>query len=145
MKNHRLSHQVLLLQQLEAKFSWKFFPFSLPQPMFFVCLFFLFLSALSLCTVLCHWCHAEGVLCHLLLCVYFRHVDPFSFLLRLSPSMRQHSLKQCVYKVEKRGLFGVFLLDQKSLPCEVYKCIHSLILCENILRMIGWFLTSMLK
>lgn len=35
-------------------------------------------------------------------------------------------------------MFGVFLSDQKMLPCEVYKCIHSPILCENILRMIGW-------
>lgn len=48
---------------------------------------YLFWSDHSLCTVLCHWCHAEGVLCHLLLCFNSRHVDPFSLLLRLTLSL----------------------------------------------------------
>lgn len=39
---------------------------------------FLFLSDISPRTARCRWCHAEVVLCHLLLCVRFRHVEPFS-------------------------------------------------------------------
>lgn len=38
----------------------------------------LFWSDISPCTARCRWCHAEVVLCHLLLCVRFRHVEPFS-------------------------------------------------------------------
>lgn len=63
--------------QLEATFPFKVFCFPAIASTFF---FKFYLKwPLPLCTALCHWCHAEGVLCHLLLCFNSRHVDPFSF------------------------------------------------------------------
>lgn len=105
--------------QLEATFPFKVFCF----PAIAVLLFSsFFLSDLCLCSALCHWCHAEGVLCHLLLCLYFRHVDPFSLLHRPSPSLSeedqqpfhnnsQRSLKRCAVKLRQAAsapcVFGV--------------------------------------
>lgn len=87
------------------------------------CVFFLqlhcwaFLRDISPCTALCPWCHAEVALCHLLLCIRFRHVEPFS-VLNLSlyaqrgpatRSHRQHSFKECVFKLREdvRVPFGL--------------------------------------
>ena len=97
-------------------------------------LFFSFWSDLSLCPALCHWCHAECVLCHLLLCLYSRHVDLFTPSLSKDDQQprhnRQHSLKLCVMKLRKAvslvcvcvcvcvcemTAFVVFHLNQKTI------------------------------
>lgn len=128
--------------QLEATFPFKVFCF----PAIAVFLFSFFLSDLCLCSALCHWCHAEGVLCHLLLCLYFRHVDPFSLLHRPSPSLSeedqqpfhnnsQRSSKHCVMKLRQAAsvlrVFGVSHLEQKTrgLHCEWIYYLH---LCDTI-------------
>lgn len=128
-KNHRLSDQLLQLQQLEENFSCKCFRFPSPLPIYFSSDLSLFAQLcaigvmLRVCRVICCYASSSGMWIHSLF--YSGFLPSCQKRTNRPVNNRQHSLKQCVTRWRKEVCLVFFFRIRK---CYRVRLINAFIL-----------------